>query len=68
MGWYVANLCTLYNEFVKVRGLKTGHGKKDKHDSMVISNSINSWKRFLQIPKMVPPSFRKAVESNLSDI
>jgi hypothetical protein len=68
VGWHVANLCTLYNEFVKVKMLKKGHSNKDTHDSMVISNSIKSWKEFLDVPKMVPPSFRKAVESNLSDI
>ena len=64
-GWYVANICTLYNEFVKVKKLKRGDQNKDAHDSMVISTGLVSWKAFKD---EIPFSFQKAVEGQLSDI
>ena len=64
-GWYVANICTLYNEFVKVKKLKKGDQNKDIHDSMVISTGLVSWKNFKD---EIPFSFQKAVEGQLSDI
>ena len=64
-GWYVANICTLYNEFVKVKKLKKGDQNKDTHDSMVISTGLVSWKDFKD---EIPFSLQKAVEGQLSDI
>lgn len=63
--FYVANICTLYNEFVKVKKLKKGDLNKDTHDSMVISTGLLAWKEFKD---EIPFGFQKAVEGQLSDI
>jgi len=66
IGWYIAGLCTLYNEYIKVNGLKKGHATKEVYDTMAINNNSAEWNSFLD--KNVPLTFRKAVEGRLSDI
>jgi hypothetical protein len=64
-GWYVANLCTLYNEFCMVNGHSSGHAAKDANKKMVISRDLQSWQNFMD--DCVTYSFQKAVEGQLGE-
>ena len=63
--FYVANYCTLYNEFCKSKKLLTGNGNKDRHARPPISETTKEWNNFLS---EVDISFHRAVKGQLGEI
>lgn len=66
MSYYVASLCTLFNEFVKANDLKKGHEMKDTHGTQIIKDSGASWTGMIANVKNA--DFHVAIRSRLGKI
>ena len=64
--YYVAGLCTLFNEFVKANDLKKGHEMKDTHGTQIISDSCKSWTDMML--RVKNKDFHVAIRSRLGKI
>ena len=66
MSYYVASLCTLFNEFVKANGLKKGHELKDTYGTQIIKDSGASWTGMMS--KVKNEDFHVAIRGRLGEI